>query len=177
VPNPDATMREERGRTVLRFERLLRHPPQRVWEALTEAEELPAWHPTPYELERAAGETVRYSAAGDVPEMNDGVLTDWDPPRLLGHSWGEDHLRWELNEHDEGCLLTLTHSFGNRFKAARDAAGWHLCLEALSAYLDGASTASAREILGGGWQELNSAYEERFGIPPDKATPPLDFKR
>ena len=23
-----------------------------------------------------------------------------------------------------------------------------------------------------GWQELNDAYQERFGIPPEKATPP-----
>jgi hypothetical protein len=99
------------------------------------------------------------------------------PPRLLGHTWGEDHLRWELREHDEGCLLTLTHSFSDRFKAARDASGWHLCLDALSASLDGASAASARETLSRGWQELNSAYERRFGIPPEQATPPPDFKR
>jgi uncharacterized protein YndB with AHSA1/START domain len=79
VPHPDATMQEERGQTVLRFERLLRHPPERVWEALTEAQELTAWHPTPYEFEREAGGAVRYSAGGNIPEMDDGEVTDWDP--------------------------------------------------------------------------------------------------
>jgi uncharacterized protein YndB with AHSA1/START domain len=35
------------GRYVLRFERLLAHSRERVWRALTEHQELAAWHPTP----------------------------------------------------------------------------------------------------------------------------------
>jgi hypothetical protein len=33
---PEAILQDEEGRSVLRFERLLRHPPERVWRALTE---------------------------------------------------------------------------------------------------------------------------------------------
>jgi hypothetical protein len=106
--------------------------------------------------------------------MPDGEVTDYDPPLVLGHTWGDDHLRWELRPHDEGCLLVLTHTFDDRFKAARDAAGWHLCLDALGSSLDDTKAPSAEdgERLPGGWQELNRAYERRFGIPPEKATPP-----
>lgn len=53
--SPGATMYDEGGRTVIRFERLLRHSPERVWSWLTKADELAAWHPSPFELEPRAG--------------------------------------------------------------------------------------------------------------------------
>jgi uncharacterized protein YndB with AHSA1/START domain len=170
----DAVLQDDQGRAVLRFERLLAHPPERVWRALTEADELRSWHPTPAEFEPATGGTVRYLPGEGVPAMPDGEVTDYEPPRLLGHTWGDDHLRWELRPHDEGCLLVLIHTFDDRFKAARDAAGWHVCLDALASSLAGATAPSAEggERLPGGWRELNHAYERRFGIPPEKATPP-----
>jgi uncharacterized protein YndB with AHSA1/START domain len=173
MPNAaDAVLQGQEGRSVLRFERVFRHPPERVWRALTEPGELAGWHPTPFELEPAApGGTVRFLPEGDVPEMPDGEVSEYEPPRLLAYAWGDDQLRWELRPKDDGCLLVLTHVFDDRFKAARDAAGWHVCLDALSAVLDGAGR-DAREMLHGEWQGLNREYEERFGIPPDKATPP-----
>jgi uncharacterized protein YndB with AHSA1/START domain len=188
----NAVLRDEEGRSVLRFERVLPHPPERVWRALTEPGELSAWHPTPFEVDRAPdGSMVRYLPEGDVPDMPDGEVSEYEPPRVLAHAWGEDHLRWELRPHDRGCLLVLAHTFDDRFKAARDAAGWHLCLDALSSLLDGETPGLFARRLGRtegpepaalsetdatgtpqGWQELNREYEERFGIPPDKATPP-----
>lgn len=164
----DATLRDEQGRAVLYFERL-RHPPERVWDALTEPDQLTAWHPTPAGFEPIAGGAVRYATGGN-PELPDGEVIEYDPPRVLAHTWGDDHLRWELRAHDEGCLLALTHTFDDRFKAARDATGWHLCLDALGVALDG-SPAGAGAPHAGDWAELNRTYEERFGIPADQATP------
>jgi uncharacterized protein YndB with AHSA1/START domain len=174
MPDADATIQEQGGRTLLRFERVLRHPPERVWSALTEPQELAAWHPSPGEFEPREGGTVRYSAQTKVPDLPDGEVTDWEPPRLLGYTWGDDHLRWEVREHDDGSLLTLTHSFDDHFKVARDAAGWHVCLDRLTSMLDGALAGSEQDDQSRplGWRELNSAYEARFGIPHDKATPP-----
>jgi uncharacterized protein YndB with AHSA1/START domain len=179
----DAVLQDNEGRTVLRFERPLAHPPERVWEALTEPGEQGRWHPTPADFEPRAGGAVKYRSDGDVPDMADGAVIEFDPPRVLAHTWGEDELRWEIQPRDGGSLLGLTHTFDDRFKAARDAAGWHLCLDALSASLDGGETplgrVFARRREGGGseehpsdWKELNRAYEERFGIPAEKATPP-----
>ena len=48
MPDEHAVLPEREGRSVLRFERLLAHPRERVWRALTEREELEAWHPTPF---------------------------------------------------------------------------------------------------------------------------------
>jgi uncharacterized protein YndB with AHSA1/START domain len=176
MPNAaEAVLQDHEGRAVLRFERMLPHPPERVWRALTDAGDLSRWHPTPPEFEPVTGGAVTFGSDERSPEMPDGEVTEYDPPRVLGHTWGDDHLRWDIRPREDGSLLILTHTFDDRFKAARDAAGWHLCLDALSSLLDGASTPPAGETadeLPPGWPELNRAYEQRFGIPSDKATPP-----
>jgi uncharacterized protein YndB with AHSA1/START domain len=170
----EAVLQDNEGRAVLRFERVLSHPPERVWKALTETGELFGWHPTPLEFEPRIGGRVRYVSKEGPSPMPDGEVTEYEAQRVLGHTWGEDHLHWELLPHSRGCLLVLSHTFGDRFKAARDAAGWHLCLDALSAALDGVKTQAGLDSDGfpDGWRELNQAYERRFDIPPEKATPP-----
>src|SRR5262249_12612471 len=138
----DATLEEVDGRPALRFERVLAHPVERVWAALTDPEEQSAWHPTPARFEPRAGGGVAWEPGGHV-RLEDGEVTAWEPPRLLAYTWGvgdggrPDHLRWELRPHDGGCLLILVHQFDDRLKAARDGAGWHVCLENLAAALDG----------------------------------------
>jgi uncharacterized protein YndB with AHSA1/START domain len=169
-----AVLQDHAGRSVLRFERILAHPPERVWQALSDRDELSAWHPTPFALEPTLGGVISYVAARGAPAMPAGEVTAYEPPRLLAHTWGEDSLRWEVRPHPAGSKLTLTHTFEDRFKAARDAAGWHLCLDALSSSLDGANSdrETEGERLPSGWRELNGEYERRFGIPAEQATPP-----
>jgi uncharacterized protein YndB with AHSA1/START domain len=172
-----AVLRELDGRHALIFERVLAHPPQRVWRALVAHDELAEWHPTPFVLEPTPpvpGGRVRFAGGEGAPEIPDGELLEYDPPRLLEYTWGEDVLRWEVQGHGGGCLLRLTHTFDDRFKAARDAAGWHMCLDALASSLAGSSRpqrgTGAR--LPEGWGELNGDYQARFGIAPGQATPP-----
>jgi uncharacterized protein YndB with AHSA1/START domain len=138
---PDAILADHEGRTVLRFERVLRHSAERVWSALTELDGLRGWHPSPFELEPRVGGTVRYLPP-DGSAFGEGEVTEYEPRRVLAYTWGEDHLRWELRPHAEGTLLVLTHTFDDHFKAARDAAGWHLCLDALATSLAGSEAAA-----------------------------------
>jgi uncharacterized protein YndB with AHSA1/START domain len=56
----DAIRHDREGRSVLRFERVLRQRRERVWTALTEVDELRHWHPSPFELEAAVGGAVRF---------------------------------------------------------------------------------------------------------------------
>jgi uncharacterized protein YndB with AHSA1/START domain len=177
---PDAShaiLSEHDGRAALLFTRVLAYPPERVWQALTTGEGLRDWHPTPFELHGdppAPGSPIKFIPTPDGPEMPDGQLLAYDPPRLLAHTWGEDELRWELESHQDGCLLRLTHNFDDRFKAARDATGWHLCLDALSSCLDQAPRPQrgTGTRLPQAWPELNREYQQRFGIAPEQATPP-----
>ena len=123
----------DNGRTVLRLERSLPHPPEKVWRALTTPEHLATWFPSTVRLDlREGGEIVFDDGA-----MR-GVVTALDPPRLFAFSWGdEDHLRWEVRPADGGSLLVLHHAFADRFGAASFATGWTACVEGLTHMLSG----------------------------------------
>lgn len=88
-----------------------------------------------------------------------------DPPSLLEFRWGEDTLRFVLEPDGAGTVLTLTDTLEELGKAARDGAGWHVCLDQLALHLDGAEPSwSSVER----WTEVHPAYVEEFG--PDAAT-------
>src|SRR5580692_9750931 len=119
------------GEVTLRFTRRFPHPPAKVWRALTEAEHLAAWFPTTIEGELTPGSALRFS----FREMNlpgfDGSVLACDPPKLLAISWGDERLRFELEPDDHGTVLSFSASFAEIGRAARDAAGWHTCLDLL----------------------------------------------
>lgn len=173
MPGPNGSLREVDGRPELRFERVLRHPPERVWRALTDPEEQFSWHPTPARFELEPGGRVEYLEGGYVSEMVAGEVTACEPPRLLAYTWptgGEPvpkHLRWELTPHDDGCLLTLTQSFDDRDLAVDYSAGWHLCLDALGERLDGERAIGERPRANRHdeppYPELTALYERLHG--------------
>ena len=154
----------------LRFRRALPHPVERVWAALTDAAELKAWFPDGISGEWKVGATLTFGPAG--MDAFTGEVLVVDPPRALEYTWGTDRLRFELEESDGGCVLTLLDSIDDLGKAARDSAGWHVCLDKLEAHLGGTDVAWTD---GERWKELNPAYAEKFG--PDAATigPPQDW--
>jgi uncharacterized protein YndB with AHSA1/START domain len=153
------------NRPALRFERRLNHPAERVWRAITEPDELKAWFPSTVsgEIKQGAGLTFTFEQ-NEAPTMH-GEVTEHDPPRRLAFYWGEDHLRFELEPTDEGCVLRFTALLDARDKAARDAAGWHTCLDRLEAALDGAPAGDDEA-----WRELYEAYEQR-GLPTGAPVP------
>ncbi|MEV8371401.1 SRPBCC family protein [Kribbella sp. NPDC056861] len=128
----------ENGRTVLRMERALRHPPEKVWRALTEPSELAAWFPAAVELDLRLDGRIAFSFEGE--EGSDGgVIRAYDPPRLLEYNWGAEIQRWELVPTPDGCLLKLTATYDDRPGSASFTAGWTLCLDALDQALGGNS--------------------------------------
>jgi uncharacterized protein YndB with AHSA1/START domain len=160
----NGTLEQAGNRYRLRFTRTLRHPPEKVWRALTDDGELAAWFPTTIEGERAAGAALLFNHRGrDLPTMQGEVLA-CEPPLLLEFSWGGDVLRFELEPHGDGTVLTLTDTFGELGKAARDAAGWHECLDRLERDLDGQEQPSPGSI----WERVHEEYVEAFG--PEAAT-------
>ena len=147
------------GRPVLRFERRLAHPPDKVWRAITEPGHLSQWFPADIEGDRAPGAKLRFVFRdGEGPTM-DGRITVFDPPRVLAYTWGDAQLHWELRPDGDGCLLIFTHTFDDRPSAASFAAGWHGCLDALELLLDGKPVEVANR-----WAELHEDYVERFGL-------------
>jgi hypothetical protein len=68
-------------------------------------------------------------------------------------------LRFEIEHSAEGCTLTLLDAIDELGKAARDGAGWQVCLDSLATHLDGAEPTSTEER----WPPLYAAYQEAFG--------------
>ena len=123
----------------LRFTRELAHPAERVWRAVTEPGHLAAWFPMRIHGDWVAGGPLTFTdPEGRGLEFTGKVLA-YQPPSMLEFSWGPDVLRLEIEPRGAGCTLTLLDTFDELGKAARDAAGWHVCLDLLAAHLDGAT--------------------------------------
>ena len=157
----------------LRFERRLAHPVETVWRAITESDELGHWFPSKVDLDdpRPGAEmTFRFEhmPLEDTPSTMSGRVTDFDPPRLFAFYWGEDHLRFELEPvaGEDACVLRLTVLLESRDKAARDSAGWHVCLDRLETRLAGGSSAGDDDD----WRGLYEEYQRR-GVPAGAPIP------
>ena len=130
----DGKLSEKDGRYELRFERPLDHPVARVWSAITEPDGLAAWFPFDIEGERATGAPLRFVFREGEGEPFEGAMVEFDPPSVMELRWEDDEtLRLEVTPRDSGCVLTLINRFDEIGKAARDAAGWHACLDVLEA--------------------------------------------
>jgi uncharacterized protein YndB with AHSA1/START domain len=164
--------RDTGGRCTLRFERTLPHPPERVWRALTEPEHLAAWFPSEIRGERRAGARLDFVFEHDPDHPIAGEVLVFEPPRALAYRWGDDVLRFDLDDTgDGGTLLRFLNTFDELGKAARDAAGWHVCLDALGRHLAGEPPVADPRVR---WEEVEERYIASFG--PEAATigPPQD---
>ena len=156
------TLDKADGRHVLRFERRLRHSPELVWRALTEADELVHWFPSEIRGRRERGAELEFVFPGENEfPIEKGTILELDPPRLFVFTWGDETLRWELRPDGAGTLLVFTASFAERAKAPRDASGWHGCLDALEARLDGRAPAPMSEAE---WSSRYDAYVAAMGL-------------
>ena len=153
----------------LRFTRQLPHPPEKVWRAVTEPEHLKAWFPQEIVGERTAGAPLRFVTEGG--DSFEGEMVVFEPEAVVELMWGTDRLRIEVRPDGDGTVLTLVDTFSELGKAARDAAGWHECLERLVADLAGTKVPGWGET----WKAVHPLYVERFG--PDASTigPPKGY--
>ena len=147
--------------------RELRHPPEKVWQALTDPAHLREW--APFEADGSlatVGMTVKLTTvAAPTPVVTETKVTRADAPRVLEYNWGEHDMRWELEALGGGTRLTLWTNIGRRF-IAMGAAGWHICFDVLDHVLSG--TPLGRIVAGDamkfGWPRLNAEYAQQFGI-------------
>jgi uncharacterized protein YndB with AHSA1/START domain len=166
---PLATRRFEDGRAVLRFERRLAHPPEKVWRALTEPSELAHWFPGTVELELRPGAPMRFAEEDPAIGESTGEVLEVDPPRLFAFAWDGDVLRFELVPDGSGCRLLFSHAlsgggtWGDEKFAAQHAAGWDACLQLLIGRLAG-ETPDPSDGSMTDWFVRNEEYVEEFGL-------------
>jgi uncharacterized protein YndB with AHSA1/START domain len=160
----------EGGKVGVRFERHLSHPRERVWRAVTEADELAKWFPARPEIsgERRVGAQLTIVYPENVEPPDSGEIVELDEPRLFAFTWRSSEqepqlLRFELEPDGEGTRLVFTHELP-RPDSAKVAAGWQLCLDDLEAALDGEPRTEFPE---GRWVELHEEYADQFGVSPE----------
>lgn len=156
----DGTIEQRDGRVTFRYQRLLNHPIERVWRAITDPAELSSWLGVKAELDLRVGGRyvlVHRSPDGSTEQRVEDKVVRLEPPRLFEHTfWLELNpsalVTWELTPVEAGTRLDLTHALDLAdIKAAgqvaggadivtimsRNGAGWHRILDLLGADLDG----------------------------------------
>jgi uncharacterized protein YndB with AHSA1/START domain len=83
-------------------------PPDEVWRALTDPDELEQWFANDVELEpREGGEgTFRW----DDGEERHAVVEEFDPERRFAFTWDDGHVVIELEELPAGTRVTVVES-------------------------------------------------------------------
>jgi uncharacterized protein YndB with AHSA1/START domain len=139
----DGVLETREGRDVLRFERRLDHPVERVWRAITEPAEIVQWL-AEAQLELGEGGNVTLRWLNSDQEGNTavarGTVRAVDPPRLLELDTDiHGVLRWELQDDNGGCRLIFTASYPSLPEDARldVLSGWHIHLDHLADALAG----------------------------------------
>jgi uncharacterized protein YndB with AHSA1/START domain len=170
-----AEVLKERDRWTLVLVRELHHPPTKVWQALTEPEQLREWAPFDADRNLDTVGPVKLSTVGTPTlKVSETTVRRAEAPKLLEYSWGENDMRWELEPLANGTRLTLWHNIGRRF-VSMGAAGWHICFDVLDQFLAGHPIG---RIVGGeamkfGWQRLNAEYAKQFGIEATNSPPTI----
>lgn len=168
-PAHGAQVRKDEGANwTLVLVRELRHPPEKVWQALTDPAQLRLW--APFDADGSlgkAGNTVKLTTVkAPTLSVSETTVTLADPPKVLVYNWGGSDVRWELEPLGSGTRLTLWASIDRRF-ISMGAAGWHICLDVLNHLLGGTPIGRmvGMEVMKfEGWQRLNAEYAKQFGV-------------
>src|SRR4051794_3892392 len=157
----------------------LRHPPEKVWQALTDPAHLREW--APFDADGnlgAAGNIVKLTTvAAPAAHVTEARVTRADAPEVLEYNWGDHEMRWALEASDVGTRLTLWTNIGRRF-IAMGAAGWHICFDVMDRLLGGAPIGRivGAEAMKFNWQRLNAEYAQQFGVDTPNWPPQGDQK-
>jgi uncharacterized protein YndB with AHSA1/START domain len=169
-PTPYGSYATIEDRPALRFERRLRHPAEAVWRAVTDPDELSYWFPARITGDLEPGGRMTFTFPGDAFPPSEGEVKEYDPPHRFAFSWGEEDLRFEIEPDGDGSILRFTHVLEARDAAARDAAGWHVCLDKLDERLAGGAPEAPGTEPTPEHDRLYAEYERR-GLPTGAPMP------
>jgi uncharacterized protein YndB with AHSA1/START domain len=145
--NRNGKVEIDQNTATLVFQRYLQHSPERVWRALTSADELAEWYMAEATIDGRPGGSIDM-VAGPARFHWTGKILTWQPFSLLEYEFNtppheflptgeESIIRFELKPVNDGTELTLTHSRLTKTTALGFAPGTHALLDRLEAKLDG----------------------------------------
>lgn len=145
------------------YERSSKHSVARMWQAITEPEELARWMGAKSRVDlRPGGEYVVEFRDADDGAL-EGIIVRVEPERRLGYVWGWSYVEWELDDDGYGgCRYTFLQN-GLADRGADEEglpAGWHGFFEELDDHLEGVYR--DKEVLNARWDELKPPYREQL---------------
>jgi uncharacterized protein YndB with AHSA1/START domain len=135
-------------------------PPERVFKALSDAEELKAWFGSPecpvkfWKMDARLGGQYGYATEPGKIVVNGvnefichGEITEYDPPSVLAYTWISNWhddpsrstvVRWELTAKHGGTHVKITHSGLSTLPVARKdySGGWTGVVEMLKKFVE-----------------------------------------
>jgi uncharacterized protein YndB with AHSA1/START domain len=152
---------EDGERRAVRFERRYAAPPEAVWDALVEPEQLRGWL-AEATVEPRVGGRVELNFGEEPGERTVGTIRVFDPPRVLEYGWTyegepESVVRFELRPEADGTTLVLHHRLLSIEAAPGYGAGWHAHLDLLGEQLEG----DVRTEWGGRYEALRPGYDSQ----------------
>ncbi|HEX7977332.1 MAG TPA: SRPBCC domain-containing protein [Gemmatimonadaceae bacterium] len=167
-PASGATIDKDGDKWTLVLVRELKHPPAKVWSALTDPAQLREW--APFESDAnlgATGTVANLSTVGSPrPHVTETKVKRADAPKLLEFTWADRDIRWELEPLNGGTRLTLWANIDKNW-IAMGASGWHVALDVLDRMLAGwpiGRIAGPEAMQVGGWNQLMAGYATLLGV-------------
>lgn len=129
----------------LEFQRFLPHPPEVVWQAITEPDQLQKWYMTRAKIDGRTGGTIEFWSGPSQFHVTGKILT-WDQPHVFEHEWnvepraelpnGEHSIvKWEIIPSGNGSVLRMIFNNLTKGTSLGFAPGSHAFLDRLEALL------------------------------------------
>jgi uncharacterized protein YndB with AHSA1/START domain len=175
-PARGAEIRKDGDKTwTLVLVRELKHPPAKVWTALTDPAQLREWSPFDSDANLGTvGAVAKLSTVGaPKPHVTETKVKRADAPRLLEFTWGAGDVRWELEPSGTGgTRLTLWTNIDKNW-IAMGASGWHIAFDVLDRLLAGepmGRIAGPEAMQVSDFNRLVGEYATMFGVEPPSWT-------
>ena len=166
---PHATVITGADGPCVQLARVVAASPESLWDMVTRRELLANWFPCDVVIEGdqwVRGASISFSFPADVADMTlAGEVLEAQRPHRLAFTWGEETLRFEIDVEESATRLTLTDCLAAPY-AARNAAGWEVCLDRLC----------GAEVAPEAWRAHFDAYREAFEpqLGPQEGPPDTD---
>lgn len=133
------------------FVRKFAQSTEEVWAMLTENPKLQQWFSELTIEDLRKGGAIKFDMGNG--EYENMAILDYEDGKKLAFEWGEDEVRFGLSSENGETRLELVETITKIIPhTAKDLAGWHVCLDAIEALLEGKEI--ARE------EEWNKEYPE-----------------
>lgn len=161
---------DHEGKPAVRFERVYPHSIDRVWTAVTEADDLGKWFPSGVTHQGKVGGAIEF--AGDpYSDVSSGTILEFEPKTRFGFTWGPDEVHMTLEDLGGSCRFVLVNVLEAADAAARNASGWTVCLSELDKVLAGErSDGPHSDAASAGFEDIMATYIAA-GMPAGAAIP------